>query len=147
MQTHACFLLSDCGARNGWTSRWETSSSWKTTSSSLWVNWWSCFPCWLQGKQISPLPLIVADSSVIIMTYLIIFNYVTSVDCNICHILSYLSVSPAATSLFLYTDGLILVLKPSVISGRPPVALQQWTSQPGVHRDSRAGWVSLLFTS
>lgn len=27
-------LLSDYGARNGWTSRWETSSNWKTTSLS-----------------------------------------------------------------------------------------------------------------
>lgn len=39
----------------------------------------------------------------------------------------------------------ISVINPSVISGWPPVALQQWTSQPGVHRDSRAGWVSLVF--
>lgn len=27
-------LLSDYGARNGWTSRWETSLNWKTTSLS-----------------------------------------------------------------------------------------------------------------
>lgn len=40
--------------------------------------------------------------------------------------------------------ALMTLLLTSVISGWPSVALQQWTAQPGVHRDGRAGRVSLF---